>query len=96
VGTARSIGALIVTGIGGGSKLLAKTWLALRRGRSEVKNSARIFYETLRSAGISDEKAREIAVAYAQPAYEILKIRNLIKMAMEMNDSETSPFISIR
>jgi hypothetical protein len=91
VGTILSIGSVILTGIGGGSKLLAKTWLALRRGRSAVKNSARIFYNTLRDEGIPEEEAREIAVAYAQPAYEILKIRSLLKMAMEMNESETSP-----
>jgi len=94
VGTARSIGSIILTSLGGGSRLLAQTWWALRKGRKAVKDSARVFYNTLRDAGIPDEDAREIAVAYAQPAYEILRIRNLIKMAMEMNDSETSPFIS--
>ena len=94
MGIARSIGSVIVTGIGGGTKLLAKTWLALRRGRNEVRNSARIFYKTLRNSGIPEEEAREITVAYAQPAYEILKIRSLLKMAMEMSDSGTSPYIS--
>ncbi|MFW9961769.1 MAG: hypothetical protein ACFFDV_12175 [Candidatus Thorarchaeota archaeon] len=92
--TARSIGSIIITSLGGGSKLLAKMWWSLRKGRRAVKDSARIFYNTLRDAGIPDEDARELAVAYAQPAYEILRIRNLIKMAMEMSDSETSPLIS--
>jgi len=93
VGTARSIGSIILTGLGGGSKLLAKLWWSLRKGRRAVKESARIFYKTLRDAGIPEDDAREITVAYAQPAYEILRIRNLIKMAMEIGDSETSPFI---
>jgi hypothetical protein len=95
VGTVRSIGSIIVTGIGGGSILLAKTWWALRKGRSAVKKSARVFYSALRNAGIPDEDAREIAVAYARPAYEILRIRSLLKMAMEMNDTETSSFSSL-
>lgn len=95
MGTARAIGSIILTSIGGGSILLSKTWWALRKGRGEVKKSAGIFYKTLREAGIPDEDARAIAVAYAQPAFEILKIRSLIKMAMEMNESGSSPTISI-
>jgi hypothetical protein len=95
VGTARSIGSIILSSVGGGSRLLAKTWWAIRKGRNEVKKSARVFYKTLRDAGIPDEDARKIAVAYAQPAYEILSIRRLLKMAMEMSDSDASPTISL-
>ena len=91
MGTARAIGSIVLTSIGGGSRLLTRTWWALRKGRAEVKNSARTFYKTLREAGIPDEDARAIAVAYAQPAFEILKIRNLIRMAMEMDESGSSP-----
>jgi len=91
VGTARAIGSIVLTSIGGGSRLLAKTWWAVRKGRGEVKKSARIFYNALRDTGIPDEDAREITVAYALPAYEALKIRNLIKMAMEMSESSSSP-----
>lgn len=68
-------------------------WWSLRKGRRAVKESSRVFYKTLRDAGIPDEYAREIAVAYAQPAYEILSIRSFIKMAMEMSDSDTSSFV---
>ncbi|RDE14024.1 MAG: hypothetical protein C4K48_06835 [Candidatus Thorarchaeota archaeon] len=92
--TARAIGSIILTSVGGGSRLLAKTWWALRKGRGEVRKSARTFYETLREAGIPEEDARAIAVAYAQPAYDILRFRSLIKMAMEMNESDSSPSFS--
>ena len=92
--TARAIGSIILTSVGGGSRLLATTWWALRKGRREVKKSARTFYETLREAGIPDEDARAIAVAFAQPAYDILRFRSLIKMAMEMNESDSSPSFS--
>ncbi len=95
MGNVRSVGSIILASIGGGSKLLAKLWWSLRKGRRAVKESARVFYNTLRDAGIPDENAREIAVAYAQPAYEFLRIRSLIKMAMEMSDSEETSFISM-
>jgi hypothetical protein len=72
--------------MGGGSKLLAKTWWAVRKGRGEVKKSARTFYNTLLKSGIPREDAKELAVVYAQPAWELLKIRSLIKLAMEMNE----------
>jgi hypothetical protein len=94
VGTARSIGSIILTSIGGGSKLLTKTWWAVRKGRNEVKKSARAFYVTLREVGIPEEDAKEIAVAYAKPAYDILTIRRLIKLATEMSDTSSSKPIS--
>ncbi len=86
MGSARSIASIILSSMGGGSKLLAKTWWAVRKGRGEVKKSARTFYNTLLKSGIPREDARELAVAYAQPAWELLKIRSLIKLAMEMNE----------
>jgi hypothetical protein len=90
VGTVKSIGFIILTSIGGGSKLLTRTWWAIRKGRNEVKKSARAFYNTLKESGIPDEDAKEIAVAYARPAYEILTVRNLIKIATEMSDPDYS------
>jgi hypothetical protein len=72
--------------MGGGSKLLAKTWWAVRKGRGQVKKSARTFYNGLLKSGIPREDAKQIAIAYAQPAWEILQVRNLIKLAMEMDD----------
>jgi len=83
VGKARSIASIIATSMGGGSKLLAKTWWSLRKGRGEVKKAAKTFYNTLISHGIPREEARQITVAYAKPAWEILSVRNLIRMAMD-------------
>ena len=94
MGKARSIVSIIATSMGGGSKLLAKTWWSIRKGRGEVKKGARTFYRTLVKAGIPAEDAKEIALAYAQPAWEILSIRNLIKMAMEM-DGKSSRGINL-
>lgn len=95
MGTGRSIGSIILTGIGGGSKLLAKTWWSLRKGRSEVKKSARTFYETLRKVGIPEEAAKEITVAYAKPALDILGFRKIFKLLMEMDGEDKSIRISI-
>ena len=81
--------------MGSGTKLLTKTWWAVRKGRKEVKKGAREFYKILRENGIPEVDAKEIAVAYARPAWEILSVSNLIKMAMEMDNSNSSPSISI-
>jgi hypothetical protein len=82
VGKARSIASIIATSMGGGSKLLAKTWWSIRKGRGEVKKGAKEFYRTLVKHGIPSEEAKEITVAYAKPAWELLSITNLIRMAI--------------
>ena len=86
MGKVRSIATIIAASMGGGSKLLAKTWWSLRKGRGEVKKAAKTFYNTLVAHGIPREEAKEIAVAYAKPAWEILSIRNLIRMVMNGED----------
>lgn len=95
MGKARSIASIIATSMGGGSKLLAKTWWSIRKGRGIVKEGAREFYKTLVKSGIPSEEAKEITVAFAKPAWELLSVRNLIKMAMEMDEKESSGVISI-
>lgn len=86
MGTARSIASLVWTAFSGGSKLLVKSYMAIRRGRNEVKKSARVMYKELVKEGIPTEDAKEIAVAYAKPAWEVLHMRKLIALAMEMGD----------
>jgi hypothetical protein len=93
VGKAWSIASIIATSMGGGSKLLAKTWWSIRKGRGEVKKSARTFYNTLLKSGIPREEARQITIAYAKPAWEILSVRSLIRMAIEAEEGE-DPFFS--
>jgi len=95
VGTARSITSIILTSMGGGSKILAKTWWAIKKGRGEVKKSASTFYNELVESGIPREDAKEITVAYAKPAWELLSVRNLIRMAIEMDENGSSHSISI-
>lgn len=95
MGKARSITSIILTSMSGGSKILAKTWWAIRRGRGEVNKSARIFYNALVASGIPREDAKEITVAYAKPAWELLSVRNLIRMAIEMDGNDSSLTISI-
>jgi len=95
VSNARSITSIILTSMGGGSKILAKTWWAIRKGRGEVKKSARIFYKALVASGIPREDAKEITVAYAKPGWDVLSVRNLIRMAIEMDENDSSHSISI-
>ncbi len=95
MGKARSIASIVFTATGGGTKMLAKIWWSLRKGRGEVKKSAKIFFNTLQDAGIPREEAKEITIAYAKPAWEILSIRNIIKKAIEMEGSESPPSLLI-
>lgn len=95
MGKAWSMGSIILNSMGGGTKLLAKTWWAVRKGRSEVKKAAKEFYRTLRDLGIPEENAKDMTLAYAKPAWELLSVTNLIKMAMEMKNNDSSPSISI-
>ncbi|MFW9976216.1 MAG: hypothetical protein ACFFDQ_13175 [Candidatus Thorarchaeota archaeon] len=95
MGTVRSIAALTGTAFGGGSKLLFKTWWSLRKGKSEVKKGAKVFYKTLRQNGIPKEEARQITIAFAKPAWEILSIRRIFRMVRELdedNEIPTMPF----
>jgi hypothetical protein len=91
VGTARSIASITGTALGSGSKLLVKVWWSLRKGRAEVKKGAKAFYKTLREHGFPEEDAKEIAIAYAKPAYEVLTIRGIFRMVREMDEDNEIP-----
>jgi hypothetical protein len=93
LGTARSIVSITGTAIGSGSKLLFKIWRELRKGKSEVKKGAKQFYKTLREYGIPQEDARQIAVAFAKPAYEILSIRGIMRMVREIDEDNEIPMM---
>ncbi|MGY5863015.1 MAG: hypothetical protein RTV41_00280 [Candidatus Thorarchaeota archaeon] len=85
MGKTRAIASITGTAIGGGSKLFVKVWLSLRRGRGLVKKGSNEFYKTLVKAGIPKEDAREIALAYAQPAWELLSIRGIFRAIREID-----------
>ncbi|MFW9893525.1 MAG: hypothetical protein ACFFFO_15065 [Candidatus Thorarchaeota archaeon] len=91
MGTARSIASITGTALGSGSKLLIKVWLSLRRGKGQVKKGAKTFYNTLVKAGIPEEDAKEIAVAYAQPAWDVLSIRGIFGMIREIDGVDDIP-----
>ena len=91
MGTARSIVSITGTAVGSGSKLLVKVWWSLRKGRAEVKKGAKTFYKTLREHGFPEEDAKEIAIAYAKPAYEVLTIRGILQMMREFDEDNEVP-----
>lgn len=91
--TAKSIASITGTAIGGGSKLLFKVWWSLRKSRSEVKKGAKEFYKKLRENGIPQENAREIAIAFARPAWELLTIRGIFRMVRMMDESNEIPML---
>ncbi|MFW9794297.1 MAG: hypothetical protein ACFFEE_08345 [Candidatus Thorarchaeota archaeon] len=91
MGTARSIASITGTAIGSGSKLLVKVWWSLRRGKGQVKKGAKTFYNALVKAGIPREDAKEITLAYAQPAWELLSIRGVFRLIRELDESNDIP-----
>ncbi|MBY8998010.1 MAG: hypothetical protein KGD60_09770 [Candidatus Thorarchaeota archaeon] len=93
MGTARSIAAITGASIGGGSKLLFKVWWSLRKGRAEVKKGAKAFYKTLRANGIPQEDARQIAIAFAKPAWEVLSIRGIMRMVRNLDEDSNIPMM---
>jgi hypothetical protein len=93
VGTARSIASITGTAIGGGSKLLFNVWRTLRKGRAEVKKGAKTFYKTLRENGIPEDEAKQIAIAFAKPAWEVLSIRGIFRMVREMDEDNEIPMM---
>ena len=82
---AREVASIVWTAMSGGTKLAAKTYLSIRRGKGQVKKGSRHFYKTLMTSGIPKEEALEISKSYAAPGWEMLSIRNLIRMAREMD-----------
>ncbi|MHA2352939.1 MAG: hypothetical protein ACXAC0_00420 [Candidatus Thorarchaeota archaeon] len=93
MGTARSIASITGTAIGGGSKLLFKVWRSLRKGRTKVKKGAKEFYKTLREYGIPEEEAKQIAIAYAKPAWEILSIRGIMRLVRDLDEDGEIPMM---
>ena len=93
MGTARSIASITGTSIGGGSILLFKVWRSLRKGRAEVKKGAKTFYKTLRANGIPQEEAKQIAIAFAKPAWEVLSIRGILRMVRSLDEDGEIPIM---
>jgi len=83
---AREVASIVWTAMSGGTKLATRSLLAIRRGKGQVKKGSRLFYKLLLNSGIPKEQALQIAKSYASPGWEMLKLRNLIRMAREMDD----------
>ncbi|TXT55105.1 MAG: hypothetical protein BAJATHORv1_40014 [Candidatus Thorarchaeota archaeon] len=87
MGTAR----LILSAIGGGFKMMAKTYLAIRRGKGQVKDGAKEFYNKLQEYGVPKEVAREITSTYTKSGMDILSIRKMMQLASKFDDEEKVP-----
>jgi hypothetical protein len=85
MGTARAIASLTATALGYGPRLLFNVWWALIKARGQVKKGARTMYKALVREGIPEENARQIAVSFAEPAYNLLQIRSIIKMVQSLD-----------
>lgn len=85
MGTARSIASILGTAIVRGPKLLVSVWWAMRQARGQVKEGAKTMYKTLMEEGIPDEEARQIAVSFAAPAWEMLQLRSIVKLVQDVS-----------
>jgi hypothetical protein len=79
------------TALGGGSKLLFKIWRSFHKGRGEVKKGAKAFYKILRENGIPQENARQITIAFAKPAWEILTVRGIFRLVRKLDEDNEIP-----
>jgi len=82
----RAIGSIIWASLTGGTKILAKMYMSIRRGRGIVKKGSKAFYSSLIEYGLPHDFAHEITVSYASPGMEMLKLRNIIRMVQELSD----------
>ena len=83
---ARAIGSIIWSSLTGGTRILAKLYMSMRRGRGLVKKGSKAFYRSLIEYGIPEDFAREITGSYARPGMEMLKLRNIIKMVQDISE----------
>jgi len=81
------IGVRVAAVILGGTRLLAKTYSAMRRGRGVVKRGSRVFMKTLIDMGVPESHAKAITRAFVEPSKQFLTIRNLLKLASEFGDA---------
>ncbi|MBD3405360.1 MAG: hypothetical protein GF411_04375 [Candidatus Lokiarchaeota archaeon] len=82
MGTAR----LLASAISGGFKMMAKAYMAIRRGKGQVKDGAKTFYEKLQEQGIPQDVAKEITSMYTESGMEFLSIRKMMQLASQFND----------
>ncbi|MHA1958086.1 MAG: hypothetical protein ACW99V_03490 [Candidatus Thorarchaeota archaeon] len=80
---ARSIGSMIFTATSRGTVLVTKILWHIRKSKGIVKKGSRTFYKSLVELGIPEEDAMEITKSFVSPAFELLSIRNLIRMAWD-------------
>ena len=86
--TARAIASIVWTAVTSGTKLVFKFLWTMNRGKSQVKKGARVFNQVLRESGIPEEVAFNITSSFADPGIEILKIRNLFKLARNLSNDQ--------
>ena len=77
---------LIKTAAVGGTKLLVKGFITISFAKRKVKKSQKTMEKTLVKQGIPKEIAIEIADSYASLGNQFLSIRQLIRMARNMDN----------
>ena len=81
---------LVFDAVTGGSKLLVKSYAAVRRGRGQVKDARKLFYRSLVESGVPEDVAKEIAETYASIGLEMLSIRKLIALAQSLERADAT------
>ncbi|TFG08704.1 hypothetical protein EU538_06630 [Candidatus Thorarchaeota archaeon] len=76
---------LIWNAVSGGTKLLVKSYWAVRRAKGRVKKSKKDFCRILTQAGLPKEAAERLADTYAAPGLEVLSVRKMIELAREFD-----------
>ena len=84
------VGRIILTSISEGFKTVIRSWMALRAGRRDAKRGVRVFKQTLRDQGVSEEVVAELVMTY-KANLQMLSIWNLAQFALSSARSTPSP-----
>ena len=76
---------LVFNAISGSTKLLVKVYLAMRRGKKNVKKAKKTMHKFLIKSGLPKDVAIEIAECYTSTGKEILSIRKMISLAKTLD-----------
>ena len=76
---------IVLSALSGGTALMTRTYVVMRRGRKQVKTAAKTLFNGLVGTGVPERLAQDIADIYAAQGLQLLSIRSLIRMAQDLS-----------
>ncbi|RDE14170.1 MAG: hypothetical protein C4K49_07915 [Candidatus Thorarchaeota archaeon] len=76
---------IVLSALSGGTALMTRTYVVMRRGRKQVKTAAKTFFSGLVEIGVPERLAQDIADIYAAQGLQMLSIRSWIRIARDLS-----------